>query len=94
MMDPSGDVDITVTGTTGFSTYRFQPVRRSYGFENDYRFSPADDDVEMFLYGRVNDVYTFTQIGTGYIRLEGAMESLKSSALAVVAASIVSSYLF
>ena len=99
LMDPSGDLDITITGDVGYSysTYRFQPLSTGT-VTNDYRFQP-DEEIRAFMYTYqhdvdtlgdgtvIEDVITFTEVTdpstSTYITLEGAFDSLRRSVVTV-----------
>ena len=97
LLDPSGDNDVTVG--VDWSTFRFQPVGTGGQFTDDYRFSPATLDLQVYIYnlhdegdGDDTNNVTFTDLGT--ITLEGAMESLKQTSLGLVAGIVALQFLY
>jgi len=61
-------------------------------YEDDYRFSPDDTDVEAYIYVRESDVHTFYPAGVT-ITLQGGLSGFASSVL-LSAASILAYSIF
>ena len=95
LLDPNGDT--LASDGVDFSTFRFQPLGVGGLYEDDYRFSPSTEDCQIYIYNYQDATgHVFTSVGENdaYIRLIGAMEGIKQTALAVVAGGLAFSYLF